>query len=78
MANGVRSCIRARLLSGPYYLVEMSIWERLAARRRRKTQERYLAERARQKELEGQDVEEAMRRVAQRSGASQQGMYGQP
>jgi hypothetical protein len=63
-------------VAGPFAAHLVSIWERLVARRRRKTHERYLAERARQKGLEGQDVEEAMRRVAQQSGASQQGMYG--
>ena len=55
----------------------MNVWTRAVARRQRKAHERYLRERARQRELEGQDVEEAMKRVAQRSGASQQGMYGQ-
>ena len=58
-------------------MVEMSIWGRLAARRRRKAHEHYLAERARQKEVEGQDVEEAVRRAAQRAGAGRHGMYGQ-
>ena len=55
----------------------MNLCSRLIARQQRKAHERYLQERERQKALEGQDVEEAMRRVAQRSGASQQGMYAQ-
>jgi hypothetical protein len=55
----------------------MKLWQQLVARRQRKAHERYLLERARQKELEGQDAQEAVRSVAQRSGASQQGMYGQ-
>jgi hypothetical protein len=53
------------------------LWTRLVARCRRKAHERYLRERDRQRELEGQDAQEAVKRVAQRSGASQQGMYGQ-
>jgi hypothetical protein len=55
----------------------MKLLSRFGTRRRRKAHERYLRERARQRELEGQDAQEAIRRVAQRSGASQQGMYGQ-
>ena len=55
----------------------MKLWDNLIARRRRKAHERYLAESARQKELEGKDVQEAVRNVAQSSGATQQGMYGQ-
>jgi hypothetical protein len=60
-----------------YHLLRMKLWQELGARRRRKAHERYLRERERQRELEGQDPQEAVRRVAQRSGASQQGMYGQ-
>ena len=55
----------------------MSLWKQLVIRRQRKAHERYLRERERQKALEGQDVEQAIRDVARRSGASQQGMYGQ-
>jgi hypothetical protein len=58
-------------------LFDMHLWRQLVERRQRKAHERYLGERARQRELEGQDAQEAVRRVAQRSGASQQGMYGQ-
>jgi hypothetical protein len=58
-------------------LFDMHLWRRVVARRRRKAHERYLRERDRQRELEGQDAQEAVRRVSQRSGASQQGMYGQ-
>jgi len=55
----------------------MNLWSRMIARRQRKAHERYLQERERRKELEGQDAQEAVRSVAQNSGASQQGMYGQ-
>lgn len=55
----------------------MKIRERLAARRREKAHRRYLEERERQKALAGQDAQEAVRDVAGRSGAAQQGMYGQ-
>jgi hypothetical protein len=58
-------------------LFDMHLWRHVVARRRRKAHERYLRERDRQRELEGQDAQEAVRRVSQRSGASQQGMYGQ-
>ncbi|HET7556248.1 MAG TPA: hypothetical protein VFJ75_11395 [Gaiellaceae bacterium] len=54
----------------------MKLLDRLSARRRRKAHERYLSERARQQELEGQDVEEAVRDAARGSGTAQQGMYG--
>jgi hypothetical protein len=55
----------------------MKLWNRIGERRRRKAHERYLRERDRQRELSGQDAQEAVRRAAQQSGASQQGMYGQ-
>jgi hypothetical protein len=55
----------------------MKLLSRLGTRRRQKAHERYLRERARQRELEGQDAQDAVRRAAQSSGASQQGMYGQ-
>jgi hypothetical protein len=55
----------------------MKLWKRIVTRRQRKAHERYLLERARQKALEGQDVEQTIRAAAQSSGAGQQGMYGQ-
>jgi hypothetical protein len=55
----------------------MRLWKRVVARKQRKAHERYLRERDRQRELAGQDAQEAVRRAAQSSGASQQGMYGQ-
>jgi len=55
----------------------MKVWTRLVARRQRRAHDRYLRERDRQRELSGQDAQEAVRRAAQSSGASQQGMYGQ-
>jgi hypothetical protein len=57
--------------------MKMKLWSRIGEKRRRKAHDRYVRERERQRELEGQDAQEAVRRVAQRSGASQQGMYGQ-
>jgi hypothetical protein len=55
----------------------MKALERVRERRRRKAHERFLAERERQKQLSGQDAEEAVRAAAQGSGTAQQGMYGQ-
>jgi len=55
----------------------MKVWTRLVARRQRRAHDRYLRERDRQRELSGQDAQVAVRRAAQSSGASQQGMYGQ-
>jgi hypothetical protein len=55
----------------------MNLWKRYVARRHRKAHSRYEAERARQKVLAGQDVEEAMHRAAQGSAELQQGMYSQ-
>jgi len=52
------------------------MWKRYVARRHRKQHERIDAERAREKALAGQDVEEAVRNVAQGSAGAQQGMYG--
>jgi hypothetical protein len=54
----------------------MRLLDRLKERRHRKAHERHLAERARQRELSGEDAQEAVRDVAQRSGAAQQGTYG--
>lgn len=50
--------------------------DRLRERRRRKAHQRYLDERERQKQLSGQDAEDAVRTAAEGSGAAQQGMYG--
>jgi hypothetical protein len=54
----------------------MRLLDRLRERRHRKAHERQLAERARQQELSGQDAQQAVRDIAQRSGAAQQGTYG--
>jgi hypothetical protein len=54
----------------------MKALDRVRERRRRKAHQRYLEERERQKQLSGQDAEEAVRTAAQGSGAAQQGMYG--
>ena len=54
----------------------LNLWKRYVARRHQKQHERIEAERARQKALAGQDVEEAVRNVAQGSAGAQQGMYG--
>jgi hypothetical protein len=51
----------------------MTLWTRLVARRRQKAHERYLHERDRQRELQGQDVEQSMRRIALRSNGNMQG-----
>jgi len=55
----------------------LNLWKRYAARRHRKNHERIEAERARQKTLAGQDVQEAVRDAAQGSAVAQQGTYGQ-
>ena len=54
----------------------MNPLDRLKQRRRRKAHQRYLDERERQKQISGQDAEEAVRAAAQGSGTAQQGMYG--
>jgi hypothetical protein len=54
----------------------MKLLERLKARRQCKAHERYLDERARQRELANQDAAEAVRDAAQGSASAQQGMYG--
>ena len=51
----------------------MFSWKQLPERRRRKAHERYLRERDRQRQLQGQDVEANMRRVAVRSNGNMQG-----
>ena len=51
----------------------MNPWNRLVARRRRKAHERYLRERERQKALEGQDAQKAIRDISVRAGGNQQG-----
>jgi len=50
----------------------MSLWQRVAARRRRKAHERFLLERARQHELERQDAQQAVRDIATRAAGNQQ------
>jgi hypothetical protein len=42
----------------------MNPWKRILARRRRKAHERHLAEHARQQALEGQDPQDAVRKVS--------------
>jgi len=55
----------------------VNLWKRYVARRHRKANERFEAERARQKALEEQDAQEAVREVALGSAAAQQGqMFG--
>jgi hypothetical protein len=54
----------------------MKALDRVRERRRRKAHQRYLDERERQKQLSGQDAQEAVRTAAQASGTAQQGMYG--
>jgi hypothetical protein len=54
----------------------LNLLKRYVTRRHRKQHERTEAERARQKALAGQDVDEAVRIVAQGSANAQQGMYG--
>ena len=55
----------------------MNLRKRMLERQQRKAHRRYLLERARQQALHGQDPVQAVRDVARRSGAAQQGMYGQ-
>jgi hypothetical protein len=55
----------------------MNIKSWLEARRQRKAHARYLAEKARQEALRGQDAQDAVRDVAGASAGAQQGMYGQ-
>jgi hypothetical protein len=57
-------------------VVEMKALDRVRERRRRKAHQRYVDEQERQKQLSGQDAEEAVRTAAQGSGTAQQGMYG--
>ena len=53
----------------------MGLLGRLKERRQRKAHERYLAERARQKELSGRDAQQAIRDLSQNS-AGQQSTFG--
>jgi hypothetical protein len=55
----------------------VNIRGRLLARRQLKAHRRYLAERERQRDLEGRDAQDAVREVARGSAGAQQGMYGQ-
>jgi hypothetical protein len=50
----------------------MNLWSRLIVRRQRKAHERYLQERERQRELEGQDAQQAMRDISVRAAGNQQ------
>jgi hypothetical protein len=52
----------------------MNLWNRVVARRHTKAHERYLAERARQKALESEDPQDAVRKTAFWSQKGQQGM----
>ena len=52
----------------------LNLWKRHVARRHQKKHERIEAERARQKALEEQDAQEAIRNVAHGSAAAQ-GLY---
>lgn len=54
----------------------MNWWERIVARRQRKAHARYLAERAYQQALEGQDAQDAVRKVTFWSSKGQQGRWG--
>jgi hypothetical protein len=54
----------------------MKIFEKLGERRRRKLREAHLRERDRQKALNSQDAQSAIRGTATESGAAQQGMFG--
>jgi hypothetical protein len=54
----------------------MNPWKRIVARRQKKGHERYLAERARQQALEGQDAQGAVRKAAFWSYKGQQGRWG--
>jgi hypothetical protein len=51
----------------------MNVWSRFAARRRRKAHERYQQERDRQRELSGQDPQQAIRDISVRAAGNQQG-----
>jgi len=50
-------------------VVDVKLFHRLGARRRRKAHERYLAERARQLELSGRDAQQSIRDLAHNSAA---------
>jgi hypothetical protein len=51
----------------------MRLWTRLVAGRRRRAHERYLQERDRQRALEAQDAQDAIRDISVRSAGNQQG-----
>ena len=55
----------------------LKLWKRYVARRHRKEHERVEAERARQKALEGQDAQEAVRDNAEETAIGQ-GIWGAP
>jgi hypothetical protein len=52
---------------------EMRLLQRAIARRRRKAHERYLRERDRQRRLESQDAQQAIRDISVRAAGNQQG-----
>jgi hypothetical protein len=54
----------------------MKLLDRLVARRQKKAHQRYLQERERQKALQGQDAQEAVRDVARAPIGTMQGPYG--
>ena len=55
----------------------LNLWKRYVARRHRKKHERIEAERARQRELEGKDAQEAVRDNAKETAIGQ-GIWGAP
>jgi hypothetical protein len=56
--------------------VSMKLLDRLVARRQNKAHQRYLQERERQKALQGQDAQVAVRDVARAPIGTMQGPYG--
>jgi hypothetical protein len=54
----------------------MKLLDRLVARRQKKAHQRYLQERERQKALQGQDAQEAVRDAARAPIGTMQGPYG--
>ena len=51
----------------------MNIWKQVVERRQRKAHERYLRERERQRTLEAQDPQQAIRDISRRAAGNQQG-----
>jgi hypothetical protein len=52
--------------------MKLNVPQRVSGRRQRKAHERFLLERARQQELEQQDVQQAVRDIAMRAAGNQQ------